>query len=284
MKIFKISCHAISEIMSGEIGLTEAQKVRLSELIVRKRDHAAGVDKIKPLTANMEDELKDLIIKRDNPQLPAGAKTYLKKWMKKKLFNRKEDWKALVVEKGLACEPMGIELIDRVYGLGGLIKNDEWFENEYLHGIPDIIHDLVRDVKCSWDLDTFPMFDDPSVLPNKDYWWQLQGYMILTGIKKACIDYVLIDTPLPLVQLDLRKLYFQSGGRAEDWTPDTNAELMPNYRFDDIPEKLRVKTFEVEFDPTVEAKINQRVIMCRKYIAEILELEKEKLAEILKAA
>lgn len=265
MKTFKIHCHAISEIMDGTIGLTELQEAKLQELAKRKNDPTA-----KPLTAIMEAELADLIHKKNNPQLPAGAKTYCKKWLKKALYNRDENWKALVIDKGLACEQDSINLLGKVRGLDGIYKNDEYFESDYIKGSPDILYgDYVRDVKSSWDLFTFPMFDDK--LPNKDYWWQLQGYMILTGKQKASLDYVLIDTPMPLVMLDLKKLYYQSGGVAEDWTPERYEYHYPNYRFDDIPEEKRVKSFEFEIEQGLEAKINERVELCRKYIAKLLE-------------
>jgi hypothetical protein len=60
MKTFKISCHAISEIVSGTVGLTEAQEKTYKELLDRKAASACGVSGIKPLTENMEKELKSL--------------------------------------------------------------------------------------------------------------------------------------------------------------------------------------------------------------------------------
>ena len=261
-KEFKISCHSIGEIMAGEIGLTEIQEVRISELESRKN----GVGK--PLTHNMEVELAKLINKRDNPDLPQGAKSYCKTWLKKKLFNRKEDWKSIVIEKGLQCEPMGIKLVSDITGIP-MEKNEDWFSNDYIQGTPDVLTvDCVRDIKASWDLFTFPMFDDE--LPKKEYWWQLQGYMILLGLDKACLDYVLIDTPMPLVLLDLKKLYYQSGGLAEDWTPEKYEFLYPNYRFDDVPREKRVKTFSFQKEAWAEEQINARVSLCRKYIDSLI--------------
>lgn len=263
-KDFKISCHSIGDIMAGEVGLTEKQILRIDELIARELPGA------KPLTDNMRVELSDLKLKRDNPQLPQGAKSFCKKWIKKKMFNRKEDWKAIVVEKGLQVEPMAIELVGAIYGIDGIFKNEDFFDNEYMQGSPDVLtSEVVRDIKSSWDLFTFPMFDDE--LTKKEYWWQLQGYMILTGLRKAALDYVLIDTPMPLVLLDLRKLYYQAGGVAEEWTFEKYEFLFPNYRFDDIPPKMRVKTFTFEFDSWVPDQIQSRVILCRDYIDSLLK-------------
>lgn len=268
MEVFKISCHSISKIMAGEIGLTDTQQKRLNELEQRKSDHLKGVAKVNALTDNMEKELQLLYKKRDNPELPKGAKTFVKEWIKKQMFRRKKEWKSLVIDKGLAVEDDAINLMAEVYGLENVSKNQEWFENDFMKGSPDVIHEKVRDTKASWDLFTFPMFDDE--IPNEDYWWQLQGYMILTGIKKASLDYVLIDTPFPIIQLELKKLYYQSGGSAEDWTPEKHDALIPNYQFNDIPKEYRVKSFEFDYDESVYEKIQQRVYMCRKYVDTIV--------------
>lgn len=282
VKKFKIRCHAINEIMAGTIGLTEAQEKELWELAARKEQAEQGVDKVKPLTTIMEAKLKALLYKRDNPELPQGAKTYVKKWLRQQLFDRKPDFKAIVIEKGLACEPMGIALVSEILGVE-LTKNDVFFENEFMEGEPDIIEykgqepEKIRDIKNSWDLYTFPMFEDE--IPNDDYELQLQGYMILTGAKKASLDYTLINTPDPLMYLDLKKVYYQSGGLAEDWTPERYEALYPNYRFDDIPKHLRLKSFEFELDPTLEAKIEERVLLCRKFADKVLsEMKKEETA------
>jgi hypothetical protein len=263
-KVFKIRCSAISNIMAGEVGLTDVQESRLNELLLRR--NGTG----KPLTDNMNVELDKLIYKKDNPELPQGAKTYCKNWLKKALFFRDDNWKSIVIDKGLMCEFDGIKLINEVYNVN-VEKNDEYFSNEFIQGSPDVLQgsELVRDIKSSWDLFTFPMFDDE--LPKPEYWWQLQGYMLLTGIKKASLDYVLIDTPMPLVDLDLKKLYYQSGGVAADWTPEHYESYYPNYRFDDIPKEKRVKSFVFDLENGIEEKIIERVEMCRKYIDTLLK-------------
>lgn len=258
MENFKIRCHAIGKIMAGEIGLTEIQNSKLSELESR----ANGVGK--PLTPNMESELAKLINKRDNPELPEGAKSYCKEWLIKHKFKRNKEFKNAVIEKGLACEQDAIELLSLVHG-EDYVKNEDYFSNDFCHGSPDILTlDSVRDIKSSWDLYTFPMFEDE--IPKKEYWWQLQGYMWLTGNKKAYLDYVLIDTPMPLILLDLKKLYYQSGGVAEEWTQEKYEFLYPNYQFKDIPNEQRIKTFEFTFEDWIPEQITYRVELCRKYI------------------
>ena len=66
-------------------------------------------------------------------------------------------------------EDEAIDLVGEYYGLGFVLKNEEHFENYFVTGTPDLITETtVRDIKCSWSLDTFPAYE--SELPNKDYY------------------------------------------------------------------------------------------------------------------
>ena len=93
-RIFKIHCSAIGEIM-GQVGLTEKQKLRLFELATRE----------KALTDLMQLEYDTLMFKRDNPELPETAKTFLQNWY----ANDQEQIHSKFIDKGNQVE---IELIE----------------------------------------------------------------------------------------------------------------------------------------------------------------------------
>lgn len=195
------------------------------------------------------------------------GENFLKKWFLEQKYSRRPDFWAKQIEKGLCVEPIGIQMLSNHLGVE-LFKNDEFFENEFIKGTPDVDHEgIVWDIKSSWDIFSFPWFDKE--LPNKDYWWQMQGYMALTGHKKAALVYCLIDTPNPLIALELKKLYYQSGGVAEDWTPEANDKLAENYRFNDIPEADRIKIFHIERDEKAIESIIERVKICREFLNNI---------------
>ena len=79
MKEFKIRCSKIVEIMGGN-GITELQAKKITELQNKpKRTDKQG------------EELQRLIEKRDNPQLPPGAKTYCKTWVMGQLYKRSKN-------------------------------------------------------------------------------------------------------------------------------------------------------------------------------------------------
>ena len=74
MEQFRIRASALSQIM-GRVGLTDTQESDLMALITRDSDPLQ-----KPLTAKMREIMKELIHKRDNPDLPQTARTYLMQW------------------------------------------------------------------------------------------------------------------------------------------------------------------------------------------------------------
>jgi len=78
-----------------------------------------------------------------------------------------------------------------------LLKNKERFYGDYFQGEPDLFDSIdpkLRtegfDIKCSWNLDTFPFKEDDL---DDQYEWQNQVYMHLTGLKKWTTAHVLVN-------------------------------------------------------------------------------------------
>lgn len=162
--LFKIRPHAAGKIL-GKLGggLTEKQAETLAELEAKPK-----------LTEKQQKTLSDLIAKRDAPPtLPTGAKTYLQKWMKEHLYNRRKEYSNQYTAKGILCEPAAIEFVARMMGYGEIEKNTIRVQNEWMDGECDLVlKNIVEDVKNSWEPDTFPLFE--TELPELDYYYQLQ--------------------------------------------------------------------------------------------------------------
>lgn len=194
------------------------------------------------------------------------AQSYLKELYMELKFGIRKDFINKFVEKGLSAEDDSIALYSSVKD-SFFTKNDEWFKNDYISGTPDIITDeIVVDIKTSWDASTFPMLENE--LPNKNYFYQVQGYMWLTGLQKASIAYCLIDTPHQLLEDEKRRAAWKIGA-----TTDISPEFIElcehidkNHTFSHIPKELRVKEFFVDRDEKVIEQIQARVIEARKYL------------------
>ncbi len=117
------------------------------------------------------------------------------------------------------------------------------FEDDFFTGTPDCMHEgVVYDFKTSWDCFTFPLFDQE---PDMWYYYQLQVYMHLTGLRKGKLVYTLQDTPDYLTHEE----------------PVSYAHVDNSYR---------VKEFEIDYDPIVIETAKAKVLECREYVKELL--------------
>ena len=200
--------------------------------------------------------------------LSQTAKTYVEELAKEHLFGIKKVFKSRYTDKGNEVEEKAIELTEEVLGFEFLTKNEEYFENDYIKGTPDIItHSLVIDVKSSWSGDTFPFFE--TELPNKDYYYQVMGYMWLTGKKNALISYCLINTPEEIVNDEIRRTAW---GKYEiEPSEETIRYVVALHNFDHIPKDRRVKAFHVEYNEGVVNEIKTRIEHCRTYFNELIK-------------
>jgi hypothetical protein len=200
--------------------------------------------------------------------LSQTAKTYVEELAKEHLFGIKKVFKSRYTDKGNEVEEKAIELTEEVLGFEFLTKNEEYFENEWIKGTPDIItHSLVIDVKSSWSGDTFPFFE--TELPNKDYYYQVMGYMWLTGKKNALISYCLINTPEEIVNDEIRRTAW---GKYEiEPSEETIRDVVALHSFDHIPKDRRVKAFHVEYNEGVVNEMKTRIEHCRTYFNELIK-------------
>ena len=201
--------------------------------------------------------------KKDAGNLSQTAKTYVHNWILQKKYNRKKEISSVHIKKGNSVEHDSIELYMEFCGGVYLKKNEQHFTNDYIEGTPDIITPELIDIKSSWDLFTFPYFDEK--LENSSYEFQMQGYMDLINVAKSKIVYVLADTPSELINAEVRK---QQSTKGIAITPELFDEIKYNLTFSDIKIEDRIREFEVIKRDISE--VYERVEQIREYIKKIL--------------
>lgn len=175
--------------------------------------------------------------------LSQTTKSYLEEWVKEQIYGVKKQINSKYLQKGLALEDQAIEFYSVAMDKDFMIKNLDHFEDDFFTGTPDCMHEgIVYDFKTSWDCFTFPLFDQE---PDMGYYYQLQVYMHLTGLRKAKLVYTLQDTPDYLTHEE----------------PVSYAHVDNSYR---------VKEFEIEYDPMVIETAKARIQECRDYVKELL--------------
>jgi hypothetical protein len=204
--------------------------------------------------------------------LSQTAKTRIQEKFLEDHFNIKKNVWSKYTDKGILQENESIKLFAKVAGMFGVTKNEQSFENDYFTGTPDILTEShVIDIKTSWDGSTFPFFADPNKVPNKGYEYQLQAYMNLTGKRKALLVYCLTDADEQMIMDETRRQCWQhrvidmDGPEADKIENKVREQLT----FDRIPDELRVKIFEIEYDENTVDEMQQRVILCRDYYEEL---------------
>ena len=147
-----------------------------------------------------------------------------------------------------------------------LIKNEIHFNNDYMQGTPDVIlPEMVIDVKNSWDCFTFPLFD--TEIENNAYYYQLQGYMALTGKEKAKLIYCITDTPETLIERECKYWCLKNGYEMDI---DIYNQFYNKMTFSDIEDKFKIKIFDIEYNENCISAIQERVELCQDYINSLI--------------
>ena len=255
MKELLIRASSLGKIMADDSKnkISEKQLLTLEGLL----------SKIK-LTEKQAEQRDALILKRDSPnELSQGAKTYIEDLWLEKNYGIKKSINNKYVDKGNKVESLSIKLAEATTDLGELYKNEEYFENDYVKGTPDVITDThIIDVKSSWSVTTFPFFDEK--LTNKGYEWQLKAYMWLTNRHNSYLSYCLVPTPEVLIQDEIRRTSWQRGEGAEV-SQEVEDEVREFHNLDNIPIWERVKSFEVNLTGDDINKMKEKVTLAREY-------------------
>jgi hypothetical protein len=200
--------------------------------------------------------------------LSETAKSYIQELFKEKELGIYKDISSRYLDKGIQLEDQAIQFASEVLGWDFVVKNTERFTNDWITGEPDInTDDLLADIKCSWSGNTFPMFDE--VLKNKDYYWQLMGYMMLTGKDRAELVYCLLNTPFEIVEDEVRREHWKLHLIEEDL--DVREAVQQIHNFDHIPDALRVKRFIIEKDEKAFERIKEKCILANNYYNQLKE-------------
>lgn len=234
---------------------------------------------------------------RSGKDMGETAKAFCRDLFIEKKYHRRKEITSKYFTKGNACEEDSIVLLcvltRMVY-----TKNEENFKNGYICGTPDLWTsengrpDVIEDIKSAWDIFTFNKAKNEKI--NKDYYYQLMGYMALTGAKSAKLRYVLVNATADLIEDEKRKLRYQM--KVDSPAFDANyikgcQRIERNMIYDmglfkrhypdydlhtteweyDIPAKERLFTFYVERNENEIKSIYDRVNQCRQYIKSLIE-------------
>jgi len=275
MKQFKCRASKIGLLMTGHAGKSykeqyddallkkESLNVRLSEFKNKECKTALQIVNEKLPEAIKEIEmLKPLI---DEVILSESAKSYCKEWLISEITGKKKDIRSKYLSRGKAMEESAIKRISKHYD-SGIYKNETELENEFFTGTFDATNsDIVIDAKVPFDAFTFPFFETE---PDKNYYGQLQVYMELISYRKASLFYGLengSEEQINKLSWDIARDLGKDEPDIEDY--DLAVEELS---YDHLPDSLRKKVFEFEYNEDYIKKAEKMVLASRKYIETVL--------------
>lgn len=198
--------------------------------------------------------------------LSETTKTFCEDYLRIQIYGKQKQVKSKYLDKGNKNELEALDFAAKYLDLGMLPKNELFFENDFITGTPDAFtNDFIIDVKNSWDCFTFPLFD--TEIDNKAYELQLQGYMHLTGKKKAKLIYCLTDTPIHLIE---KECYYYCESNGIEMDEEILNSFIEKMTYQNIPDKFKIKIFDLDYDENVIKAIFDRVILCREYIEKLI--------------
>lgn len=219
---------------------------------------------------------------KDRGDLSETTKSYLIERYIEFQYGRKKDISNKYIEKGLMVEEDAITLYSRLKK-NYFKKNSERLSNAFVTGEVDLFEgeeirkaDETIDTKACWDIFTFWKAKTEKL--NKDYYWQGQVYMALTGASVHRVAHCLINTPQILINDEKKKLLWRAGV-----IDDTNKDYLQAcldleklMTYDDIPLNERMHEEIVERDDAAIKSLYERIKKCRDWMNEnLFKLQKE---------
>lgn len=181
--------------------------------------------------------------------LSVGARTYIRSLVAEDIYGVTFEFSSKETEKGIEVEDESIAMLNRVRGLS-LTKNTERKTNEWITGEADLFDAERRrghDIKSSWSLKTFPI--SVADCEDKLYELQMRGYMMLWDADEWSVDYCMVETPERLIGYDPLQLHLVSH----------------------IPEHMRITSWTVRRDATIEERIIEKVKAAREYYSQAVD-------------
>lgn len=270
---YKFRCSSLGKLMVGvKPNLSEKQQAELIRLSTKQSDGS--------ITEKQTITLGDLIKKRDaKPELSATTISYLRELHVQEVFGKTTEIKSKYLDKGIQVEEQSLTMYSNMIGKP-FYKHKERKDDDFITGEPDNAKGIIRDIKSSWDISTFPMYEDG--IKNQVYYWQLQGYMELFDVDDAELIYCLVDTPDLLIEDEQRRMSWKLG--FIDLPENLANEIERNMRFSDVPDELRCRVFPLKRDKKAMKQLQEQIKLCREYMNSLSEILGGRIINAEKAA
>ena len=187
------------------------------------------------------------------------------------------------LEKGIVNEDEALDMLCSTKGWKDCNRKKERMFNDYITGEPDLLdHDksILADVKNSFTTKSFPVLADTSDLKkhHDGYYYQMQAYMWLSGIKTSYLAYCLTSFPEHMIVDAIKKRVYYEYALPSNYGKDlveidtlTEDKIRKQMTYDHIPKEKRIVIFKVDYDAELIENVKNRIVEARKIYDTIYE-------------
>lgn len=202
---YKFRCHSVGKFKCVPRPLTLKQLETLRAY--RDRDETG----VKPLTEIQKIDYVALQHKFNESQVYKLSESQ-KKELRLLVLSIRDGRKYLssnkYFDKGLITEKEGRDMLSSVLG-EALVKDDERRENEWVIGSRDVNHDkMIIDIKNAWSHKSYSAIVDELENEKEGYLDQMDSYMDLWKLKTSLVCHTLVDTPIHLLEHEIRSVFY----------------------------------------------------------------------------
>lgn len=284
---YKFRSHMVGKI----INLPKPLTLNQSETLIGLNEKL----KTKELTApqkKMWHNLNNKLNESKYYKLTDGIKKSLSELAFAEMHNRRTEINSPKITKGLEVEKESRDILTRVTGLF-LTSSEERKTNNWVTGKIDIEpNDVIPDIKSTWSWESYSNILQEK--PNEIYLRQGDSYMDLWNKKDFLLCHVLTDTPIKLVEGEIRRYDYKHNilnmeGDVREQNIEDVKKIVTNLIFSrksleefcqqsatimiewfkdfkEIEEKDRVHMIPHSYDPVRIEQRNECIIKARKYM------------------
>lgn len=273
----KISCSDLPQLMSNgkeNKPLNEKDREKLDKI---KKKMLNGIELTKTDLGNYpklikreEAELEPFLISKANENVLRTI--YSREKYKKYPQSSSKDY-SLQIVNGTMSEKVSLELSREVLDRKIKVSKDK-ISNDHLKGIIDgytgrtvYKANHIYEIKTAANYETF-LNNANSEKERSDYYWQVMGYLSITGAKKGTIIHTCVSYHPDIITQEIGRYLAKIRGLniPSEIVDKSINRIRNNMTFDDIPKNQRVATFTVERNEQEIELIRKKVLSFRIWL------------------
>jgi hypothetical protein len=250
--------HTLPALMTGykDSNLTDNQLKELEELQAKTN-----------LTEKQSQKMEELLEKQSRP---IGLSDTAKSAIIDVYLDKKEGRKKIITNKftikGNEQEDLSIAVYAS-FTQKWIKKNEKVYKNDWLEGTPDVVlEDKILEIKTKFDRFTFAKTDKTKAL--EQYYWQVQGYLLLTNKQQAELVLTCVDSDDFTIYNEVKKeAYVQGIDFDSQAYQELENQIRHNHTYNDLQVEEKLKIIPIDRNEEDINRLKTQINRARSFLS-----------------